>query len=162
MKPSLRSPLNHSSRILIIAAVATASIGAGQPPPPDLSALAAKARLEGPVAAWCRGDFRPGHSGEFAVAIRSAAGGGRYVGLQADATVIQVASFTREPDLSCYSRAEAEELNMTIAQSETIHGAVATRWDMAVVCAFVDDTTAVCWQYSPADKAFVKVGGWIT
>lgn len=82
--------------------------------------------------------------------------------LQADATAIELALFTREPDLSCYSRADAEKLNATIAQSQTISGAVAPRWDTAVICAFVEDTTAVCWQYSPADKAFVKVGGWIT
>ena len=31
-----------------------------------------------------------------------------------------------------------------------------------LMCGFIDDTTAQCWQYSPADRSFVRVGQWIT
>src|SRR6185295_9931103 len=103
------------------------------------------------VTAWCRGMFRSGQSRAYAVAIASAAGGGRYVVLESDATVTELASFTRSADLACYTRAEAQKVNVAIGRSETIHGQISPRWNTAVVCAFVDDTTSVCWQYSPAD-----------
>jgi hypothetical protein len=153
--------MKHSAGLVSVA-LAAASIAAAQPVPSQLSALAAKARLDGPVAAWCRGQFRSGHPRAFAVAISSAAGGGRYVMLESDATVTELASFTRSADLSCYTRAEARKLNVTIGRSDTIHGQVTPRWSTAVVCAFVDDTASVCWQYSPADRLFVRVGGWVT
>ena len=82
--------------------------------------------------------------------------------LEPDATVEALASFTGRAALSCYSRAEAEQLNVTIARSETIAGHVTPRWNTTVVCGFVDETTSVCWQYSPADGAFIKVGEWVT
>ena len=147
---------------LISIALSAASIAAAQPVPSELSALAAKARLDRPVTAWCRGVFRSDQSRAYAVAIASAAGGGRYVVLASDATVTELASFTRSADLACYTRAEAQKLNVTIGRSETIHGQITPRWSTAVICAFVDDTTSVCWQYSPADGGFVKVGGWVT
>ena len=50
-----------------------APMAMAQSVPAELSALAAKATLDGPVAAWCRGTFRPGHPGAFAVAVTSAA-----------------------------------------------------------------------------------------
>jgi hypothetical protein len=96
------------------------------------------------------------------VAMTSAAGGGRYLVLEADASVKELGSFTRRPDLSCYSRAEAEQLAVTIGRSPTIHGQITPHWNAAVICTFVDDTTSVCWQYSPDDGVFVKVGGWVT
>ena len=73
-----------------------------------------------------------------------------------------LASFTGSAALSCYSRAEAEKLDVTIGRSEAIHGHITPRWRTTVVCAFVDNTTSVCWQYSPADRVFVKVGEWVT
>jgi hypothetical protein len=146
----------------LMAALAVASIAVAQSVPDELSALAAKARLGRPVAAWCRAEFRAGHPGAFAVATTSAAGGGRYLVLESDASVKELGSFTRRPDLSCYSRADAEQLGITIGRSPTIHGQITPRWNAAVVCAFVDDTTSVCWQYSPDDGVFVKVGGWLT
>jgi hypothetical protein len=94
--------------------------------------------------------------------MTSPAGGGRYLVLESDASVKELASFTPRPDLSCYSRAEAEQLSVTIGRSRTIHGHISPRWHTAVVCTFVDDTTAVCWQYSPDDGVFVEVGGWVT
>jgi hypothetical protein len=154
-------PMKHPGTLFLVG-LAAASIAAAQPAPSELSALVAKARLDGPVAAWCRGEFRPGHPRAFVVAITSAAGGGRYLLLESDATVTELASFTRGADLSCYTRAEARKLDVVIGHSETIHGHITPRRSTAVVCAFVDDTTSVRWQYSPADVVFVKVGGWVT
>jgi hypothetical protein len=94
--------------------------------------------------------------------MSSTAGGGRYLVLESDASVQELGAFTRRPDLSCYRRAEAEQLSVVIGRSPTIHGQITPRWNVAVICAFVDDTTSVCWQYSPDDGVFVKVGGWIT
>ena len=143
--------------------IAVASIAAGQSLPPELSALATKAHLDNPVTAWCRGEFRSGRPPAFAVAVAAAAGGGRYVVVESDATITELAPFVqRTPDLSCYTRAEAQKLDDTIGRSDTIHGELVPRWDTAVVCAFVEDTTAVCWQYSSGAGMFVKVGGWMT
>jgi hypothetical protein len=139
-----------------------ASMAVAQSAPAELSALASKARLDRPVAAWCRAEVRLGHPAAFAVAVTAAAGGGRYLVLESDGSVEELGSFMRRPDLSCYSRAEAEDLSVTIGRSATIQGQITPRWPTAVVCAFVDDTTAVCWQYSLDDRAFVKVGGWVT
>ena len=145
----------------LMVGLAVGSLALAQSAPAELSALAAKARLDRPVAAWCRGEFRTVHPGAFAVAISSPAGGGRYLVLESDASVKQLGSFTRYPDLSCYSRADAEQLAITIS-SATIHGQITPRWNTAVICTFVDDTTSVCWQYSPDDGVFVNVGGWVT
>jgi hypothetical protein len=146
----------------LMAGFAMASIAGAQSVPAELSALAAKARLDRPVAAWCRAEFRAGHPGAFAVALTAAAGGGRYVVLESDASVKELGLFTRGADLSCYSRAQAQQLSVAIGRSPTIQGQVTPRWNTAVICAFVDDTTSVCWQYSPDDGIYVKVGGWVT
>jgi hypothetical protein len=143
-------------------ALAAASVVAAQPVPADLATLAAKARLDGRVAAWCRGAFQSGRPDAFAVAITDAAASGRYVVVESDAAVTELASYTDGADLSCYTRAEARKLNDSIRRSETIHGQITPRWSTAVICAFVDGTTAVCWQYSPTERVFVKVGGWVT
>jgi hypothetical protein len=71
-------------------------------------------------------------------------------------------SFSGQSDLSCYTRARAEALDVSIRESETIRGHLTPRWDTTVVCGFVEETLAACWQYSPADRAFVKVGQWET
>ena len=147
---------------LVSIALAAASIVAAQPAPSELAALAAKARLGRPVAAWCRGEFQSGRPGAFAVAVASAAGAGQYLVLETDATVVELGWFTRGADLSCYSRAEAEQLNVTIGRSDTIHGQITPRWSTTVVCGFVDGTTAVCWQYSPVEGVFEEVGHWVT
>ena len=119
--------MKHSPLVVSVA-LAAASIVAAQSVPPDLSALATKARLDQPVAAWCRGEFRSGYPRAFVVAVTSAAGGGRYVVLELDATVTELASFTRSADLSCYTRAEIQTLNVIIAQSDTIRGQITPRW----------------------------------
>ncbi|NOT25160.1 MAG: hypothetical protein HOP16_03560 [Acidobacteria bacterium] len=82
--------------------------------------------------------------------------------LDADGRVTALGSFTLVADLSCYSRAEAEKLGASIRQSDTIQGQITPRWATTVVCGFLDDTAAACWQYSPADGTFVKVGQWVT
>lgn len=143
-------------------ALAAAVAAGGQDPPAELSALAAKAGLDRPLAAWCRGEFQPGRPGAFAVAVPAAAGGGRYLVLAPGDALVELGPFTGSPDLSCYSRAEAEKLGAAIGQSATIHGQLTPRWDTTVVCGFADGTTAVCWQRDPANGAFVRVGGWIT
>jgi hypothetical protein len=154
-------PVKHSGTQLIVG-LAVASMAMAQSLPAELTALAAKAGFDRPVSAWCRAEFRAGHPGAFAVAMSSAAGGGRYLVLEPDASVQELGAFTRAPDLSCYRRAEAEQLSVVIGRSPTIHGQISPRWNTAVICAFLDDTTSVCWQYSPDDGVFVKVGGWIT
>jgi hypothetical protein len=130
--------------------------------PRELSRLARDAGLVSPILAWCQGEFRPDESGAFAVGVTSPGGGGRYLILGADAATFELGAFKRTPDVSCHTPAEATSLNEMIGQSQTIHGRVTPRWRTAVVCAFVDDTTAMCWQYSPIELTFVEVGGWIT
>jgi len=139
----------------------TVSAAAAQKAPPDLTTLATKARLGGPVSAWCRAEFQPGHKGGFAVAV-TAASGGRYLALDPDGATTELGLFRRTAELSCYDRREAEKLDGTIRHSETIHGHITPRWDTTVVCGFLEDTIAECWQYSPDDHAFAKVGGWVT
>jgi hypothetical protein len=141
---------------------AVSSIAAAQPVPSELSAWAAKARLEGAIVASCRGEFRSGRPRGYAVAIASQPKGGRYLVVESDATVVQLASFVGGADLSCYTPAAARKLDRAIGESEAIHGQIAPRWRTTIVCGFVEDTRAVCWQYSPASREYVKVGGWIT
>ena len=148
--------------LVVMVGVAAASLAVAQPAPPELSALAAKARLDRPVAAWCRGEFRSGYPGAFAFHVTTATPRARNQVLETDAMVVDLASNTGSADLSCYSRAEAEKLNVTIGRSLTIHGQITPRWNAAVVCAFVDNTTSVCWQYSPTEGVFVRVGEWVT
>ena len=131
-------------------------------PPAELSALASKGRLDGAIAAWCRGELRAGRTAGFAAAVSAPAGGGRYVVLEEDGSIAELGAYKGQPELSCYNPAEARRLNDTIRQSQTIHGEVTPRWDTAVICGFVEETSAVCWQHSPAGRAFVKVGGWVT
>jgi hypothetical protein len=137
-------------------------MAAAQEMPSKLAALVARARLNGPVTTWCRAEFRSGHPDAFAVAVTSADGGGRYVALDSDGSVTELGTFKRSADLSCYSRARAEKLDVTIRQSDTIHGHITPRWNTTVVCGFCEDTAATCWQYSPADRAFVQIGQWVT
>ena len=82
--------------------------------------------------------------------------------VEADATVSELGAFTGLADLSCYTAAEARNVNATIRRSNTVQGAIAPEHPTTVVCAFVENTSAVCWQYSPVTRAFVKVGGWVT
>ncbi len=136
--------------------------GSHQPVPPELSARVAKSKLGAPVSAWCRVLSRAGRPRAYAVAIASADRGGRYLVVESDATAVELAPFRDDPGLACYTPAQAKALNRTIGKSETIEGSVTPRWSTTVVCGFVDETTSVCWQYSPTKRTFVTVGGWIT
>ena len=129
--------------------------------PAELAALTTKAGLVGTVTAWCRAEFRAGQSSAFAVAVSSGSGG-RYIAIEADGRSIELARFTGRPDLACYTRAQADDLARSLKQSQTIDGQVTPRFNTTVVCGFIDDTTARCWQYAVTDSAFVEVGGWVT
>ena len=146
---------------LLMQGLVAASIAATQDMPSELAALTAQARLSRPVT-WCRAEFRSGHAGAFAVAVTTADGGGNYVALDSDGKVSRLGAFKRSADLACYSRAQAEKLDTSIRQSGTIHGQITPGWNTTVVCGFIEDTAATCWQYSPADRAFVRVGQWMT
>ena len=124
--------------------------------PPAARRLAAAAGITDPVLAACQGQFRPGQRG-FAIAA-----GGRYLVLDGSGTPVELATFESKPDLSCYSRQQARDLHRDIQRSDTLSGRVAPRYDTTTICAFVDATTATCWQYSPAERMYVEVGGWST
>jgi len=95
-------------------------------------------------------------------ALAMAAAGGRYLVLDGGGAVVELAAFTGAPDLPCYSRAKALALHRDIQRSETLSGTIAPRFATAVICGFIEPTTATCWQYSPADRAYVEIGGWRT
>ena len=142
-------------------AIAATSMAA-PPVPPALAAILAAQGITQPATAWCRGEFRAGAPEAFAVALEASPGKGVYAVVERDAKPIQLETFAAGPSVDCYTRAEADKLDASIRQSATIHGAIAPRWKTAVVCAFTDATSATCWQYSPADRAFVTIGRWTT
>jgi hypothetical protein len=152
------------TRLLLFLTISAAgTLSAAQPvPPQDLSALMTKARVDGTLVGWCRGQLRAGRPDGYAVAVASAAAGGRYLVVGDDATVVELAPYVEAPELACYTPAEARKLNQSIRSSATISGGVAPVFTTTVVCAFVEDTSAVCWQYSAKARAFVKVGEWQT
>ena len=82
--------------------------------------------------------------------------------LEEDGTVEELAMFSGDAEVSCLSLTDAEQLGADIRGSLTIKGDVVPRWTTAVICGFVEDTSAVCWQFSPEDGQFLEVGGWIT
>ena len=147
--------------LIVALGVGVAAQSASVEIPPDLRALLGRSKLSGPIATWCGAPLRAGEPRAFALALMSA-DGGRYVILDAESRVRALARYRGQPDLSCYTRAEAEKLQRTIQQSDTIHGQIAPRFSTTVICGFVEDTTAECWQYSPANQMFVKIGGWTT
>jgi hypothetical protein len=161
LPPVADDRMPHLNSVLgLVLAVATAAVA--QPVPADLSALAETARLDSPIVGWCKGEFKRRGSPAYAVASGAPSGGGRYLVLESDATVTELATFTGSADLSCYTPADARRLHGSIQQSETIEGRIVPRWRTTVVCAFVADTQSVCWQYSPNDRVFVQIGGWVT
>ncbi len=146
------------ARFVVLVLASTTSFGQ---PPPDLASLATRARPAGRVLAWCRGELQPGQPGAYAAAIADA-DGSHYIVLAADGTSTTLGAFSGGADLACYSPAEAAALSVSIRRSTTLQGRIAPRWKTRVVCGFIDDTSARCWQYSPARRAFVRVGGWVT
>ena len=132
------------------------------PLPAELTALLARTRVAEKVTAWCGGEFASGRARAYAIAAAAPSGGGSYLVLGLGEHPVRLATFRGGADLACYSPAEAKALDKSIRESDTIHGGVASRWRTTVVCGFVENTRAVCWQYSPVARAFVKVGEWIT
>jgi hypothetical protein len=124
--------------------------------PADVRQWANQAGVTEPLLAWCQEQFRPGQRG-WAVASN-----GRYLVIDGVGEVVELAPFTGKPDLSCYSRADALDLNRSIQRSETLSGRIVPPFGTAVVCGFVDPTTAKCWQHSPRARVYVEVGGWTT
>ena len=139
-----------------------AALAAPPPRPAELDALLVRARVEGQVKAWCAGKFVSGRTGAYAVAAPSPGGGGRYLVLGVNEAPVVLAPYSGSADLACYSAGEAKGLNRSIAGSRSIQGRISPRWNTSVVCGFVENTNAVCWQYSPTSKAFVTVGEWVT
>jgi hypothetical protein len=135
---------------------------ASSPAPAALTALLSAQGISRPVMAWCQGEFRDGRPGGFAVALQAADGGGTYAVVEPKAAIVELGTYVQQPSIDCYTRAEADTLDDTIRRSTTIHGRVRPRWNTSVVCAFSDATSATCWQYSPVDRAFVRVGQWVT
>ena len=143
-------------------AVSAAQPFARQLLPGDLAELTIKARLTGTIVSHCAAEYELGRVGAFAVAAISPDGNGRYVALHPDGVMQEIIPFSSVGQVSCYTRAAALKLDATIRKSETIHGSIEPRFDTTVVCTFIDDTTAMCWQYAPAVRDFVKVGQWTT
>ncbi len=127
----------------------------------DLAPLLAKAGVAGTAVASCRGELRVGHPDDVAVAVSEGAAGGRYVAVM-DGTAYELSPFSGKPELSCYTVREADRLTAEIAVSDTINGRVTAEWDGTVVCGFIEPAVAVCWQYAPERKGFVRIGGWTT
>ena len=130
------------------------ALGVDAQAPARVTQLAKQAGIVDPVLAWCQGQFRPGQRG-YAIAA-----GGRYLALDGSSTAIELSAFSGKPDVSCYSQAQAQQLHRDIRRSDTISGEIVPRFDASVICGFTDPTTARCWQYSPAERVYVEVGGW--
>ena len=151
-----------TSQFAAALAVSATLVAAQRQPPPDLAARLATARVDGTVMSWCEGEFERRRPPAYALAIRSASGGGRYLAVDDTGTIAELAPFNGAPDLACYTPEEARKLNQSIRSSETINGRIAPLFPTTIVCAFVENTRAVCWQYSPKARAFVKIGEWQT
>ncbi len=150
-------------RGVFVALVVVTTLCAAQPPvPPGLAELIAKAPIAGPVAAWCAARIARTGPVAYAIAVPAQGGGGRYVVLAPEGGTAVLGNYSGEPDLSCLTPAEARRLNRSIAQTPTIHGAIQPLRDTTVVCGFVENTRAVCWQHSPKAGTFVRVGEWTT
>jgi hypothetical protein len=79
------------------------------------------------------------------------------------ASVLVAAQPSPPSDLAAMmTPAEARKLNESIRASKTISGRLAPAFSTTVVCGFVEETNAVCWQYWPASRAFIKIGEWQT
>ena len=102
--------------ILSTLVVATVSIGVPQEIPSELLELTDMARLDGTVTVWCNAEFRDGYPGAFALGLTSAAGG-RYLAIDTDGSTAELGRFEQSAEVACYSRAEAEALDLSIRQT---------------------------------------------
>lgn len=138
----------------IAALVALTSAALVAQAPANVRQRAEAAGITAPIAAWCQGQFRPGQRG-YAVAA-----GDRYLVIDGNGAAVELAMFTGKPDLSCYTRTQARDLHRDLQRSDTLDGGIRPRFATSIVCGFVEATTATCWQYSPAERTYVEVGGW--
>jgi len=148
--------MNGTLAAVVTLAMTVVQRQAPAPVPANVRQRAEAAGVTAPVVAWCGGQFRPGQQG-YAVAA-----GGRYLVIDGNGPAASLATFKSTPELACYTRAQALALHRDIQRSETLSGRIAPRFETAVVCGFVDATTATCWQYSPSERVFVEVGTWST
>ncbi len=159
----VRHRVRRTARAALFGAMLTCGVAwlSAQQGSADLAPLLAKAGVAGTAVASCRGELRLGHPDDVAIAVVDGGAGGRYVAVM-DGTAYELAPFAGKPDLTCYTVREADRLTAEIAKSDTINGRVTAEWDGTVVCAFIEPTIAVCWQFAPERKAFVRIGGWTT
>lgn len=159
MKPN---PTLAALVLASIAAAAPASPASPAAAPPELVALAAKAQITAPIQAWCPLETEARRAAGYALAVPSLAGGGRYLALGLDAHSSELAAFSGAADLACNTPAAARELDRAIAASATVQGRIQPMGSATVVCGFVAQTSAVCWQYSVRLRTFAQVGHWTT
>jgi hypothetical protein len=152
---------NAQIALMGLALTATIAVGA-ESAPQELLALATKAQVQGEIIAWCSGSFRQGDAGAFALAVSATSTEGRYLTVTLDGGVFELGTYQDAPELACYTPAEAITLSTTIASSETVQGNIVPLFTTTVVCAFLQQTAATCWQYSPTANVFVQVGSWNT
>ena len=141
--------------------LAAAVLAAPAALPAALAALVRAARIDAVISQWCPVDLGHGRAPAYAVAVASP-GGGRYLVLGGGGPAIELGRFAGPAELSCSTPAEARRLDAAIRTSETLHGGIEPVGPSTVVCGFVEQTRALCWQYAPAVRRFVEVGDWMT
>jgi hypothetical protein len=124
--------------------------------------LAAAARIDEAILHWCRVQFGAARERAYAVVLRSPGGGGRYAVLGSRGQAFELGPFAGLADLSCYTPAEARRLDRALQTSETLRGRIEPVGRSTVICGFVEQTSAACWQYSASRHSFVRVGVWLT
>ncbi len=147
--------------VCVAAALANAA-GAAAAMPPDLAALAGAARITASISRWCPVRAGVERAGVYAVAVPLPSGGGRFLVLGWHDQAIELARFVGPADLSCYTPAEARQLDGGLRETQTVLGGIKPEGSSSVICGFVEPTSAVCWQYSATVRAFVTVGRWTT
>jgi len=149
---------------LLATCMAAGGVAAGAAtaaPPSELVALAAAAHIDEAILHWCRVQLGAARERAYAVALRSPSGGGRYLVLGARGQAFELGPFAGLADLSCYTPAEARRLDRALQTSETLRGRIEPIGRSTVVCGFVEQTGAACWQYSATLHSFVRVGDWL-
>jgi len=146
-----------------LAGAAVTIDAAAQLQSPEMRQLADRAGFGPQVVRWCPVDPAPGRPRAYAVAVKSPAGGGRYLVLETDGTVLPLLPYSGDVDLSCYPRERADEVSAALkASTNVVQGQLVPRWNATVICAFVESTQAVCWQFDPDRQSYVEVGRWRT
>jgi hypothetical protein len=150
----------HRSGVTVALSIAASSALATTVPPADADLLRG-AGIRGEVAASCSLSPTRGKPKTLALQV-STSSGGEYVIVERGSPPIVLARFQGKGELSCRTPQEARRLGATIARSETIRGSLRPRWNTTVVCGFTSSTEALCWQYSPRELRYTRIGGWST